>query len=87
MSAAPTKPVREMDRVTVSDRAEELFPVVLCVTDGTGRMTNLIEATAEAGAAPGRYWFTTRDQLANVWGSIWSGPGEQTGLSLLSTLG
>ncbi len=63
------------------------FPVVLCVTDGTGRMTNLIEATAEAGAAPGRYWFTTRDQLANVWGSIWSGPGEQTGLSLLSTLG
>jgi len=63
------------------------FPVVLCVTDGTGRMANLIAATAEAGATPGRYWFTTRDQLANVWGAIWGGPEGQSGLSLLSLLG
>jgi hypothetical protein len=62
-------------------------PVVLCVTDGSGRMTNLIEATAEAGAAPGRYWFTTRDQLANVWGAIWRGTEGQAGLSLLTALG
>ncbi len=65
----------------------EVWPVVLCVTDGSGRMANLIEATAGAGAAPGRYWFTTRDALTNTWGAIWRGTDVQAGLSLLSALG
>ncbi len=61
--------------------------MLLSVTDGSGRMANLIAATAEAGAAPGRYWFTTRDALTNTWGAIWRGTDVQAGLSLLSTLG
>jgi len=62
-------------------------PTVLCITDGARRLANLIAATEEAGAAPGRYWFATRDELANFWGAIWSGTNGQSGRSLLAQLG